>query len=115
MRVLEPEEAQAILAKSAPVQDPICSVSGLPTKIIGQPTIVAYGNQIFHLCRPSHVSDLNKRLLLAEGGSYGLSGRGVTNAPPVSPWTYGPKKVLFMRVNFPDDPTEPITEFEARP
>src|SRR5437667_638326 len=58
VRVLEPEEAQAILAKSAPVQDPICSVSGLPTKIIGQPTIVAYGNEIFHLCRPSHVSDL---------------------------------------------------------
>src|SRR5438552_12498348 len=113
VRVLEPEEAQAILAKSAPSQDPICSVSGLPTKIIGQPTVVAYGNQIFHLCRQSHVSDLNKRLLLAEGGSYGLSGRGVTNAPPVSPWTHGPKKVLFMRVNFPDDPTEPITESEA--
>src|SRR5438552_12434297 len=38
VRVLEPEEALAILAKSAPSQDPICSVSGLPTKIIGQPT-----------------------------------------------------------------------------
>jgi uncharacterized delta-60 repeat protein len=113
LRVLEPEEAKSILAKSAPTQDPICSVSGLPTKSIGQAAVVAYGNQILHLCRESHVSELNKRLVLAEGGGYALSGRGVTNAPPVNPWTYGPKSVLFMRVRFADDPTEPISESEA--
>src|SRR6266568_4271430 len=113
VRVLEPEEAQAVLAKSPPAQDPICSVSGLPANVTGKPTVVAYGNQILQLCHLSHVSELNKRLLLAEGGSYGLRGRGVTNAPPVNPWTYGPKRALFMRVNFPDDPTEPITEAAA--
>src|SRR2546427_263037 len=56
VRVLEPEEAQAILGKSAPTQDPICAVSGLPAKLFGQPTVVAYGNQIFQLCHQSHVS-----------------------------------------------------------
>jgi uncharacterized delta-60 repeat protein len=113
VRVLEPEEARACLAKRPPVKDPVCSVSGLPAQAIGQPVIVAYGDQIFHLCRQSHVSSLKKRLLLGEGGGYG-SGDAVTNGVPVSPrWTLGPKRVLFMRVNFPDDSIEPITQSEA--
>jgi uncharacterized delta-60 repeat protein len=113
-RVLEPAEAQAALAARTPVKDPICSVSGLPVKATGQATVVAYGNQIFHLCRPSHLTELNNRLFLADGGGgYGLKGRSVSNAPPVNPWTYGPKSALFMRVNFPDDPTEPISESAA--
>jgi len=76
VRVLEPAEAEVILANSRSTQDPVCAVSGLRTKVIGKPTLVAYGNQILHLCRPSHVNELNQRLLLAEGGSYGLRGRG---------------------------------------
>ncbi len=113
-RVLEPDETRAILAKRPPVKDPICSVSGEPANVIGQPTLVAYGDQIFHLCRSSHLSALNQRLLLADGGNYSASGGAVTNAPPISPqWTQGPKRVLFMRVNFPDDPIEPISESEA--
>src|SRR6266487_6447708 len=39
VRVLEPEEAQAILAKSAPVQDPICSVSFHATATTGNYTL----------------------------------------------------------------------------
>src|SRR5438552_75151 len=114
LRVLEPEEARAILGRALPGRDPVCSISGLPTTVIGQATVVAYGDQIFQLCRMSHAAELNRRLILAEGGLSTESGGARTNLPPVSPeWTHGPKRVLFMRVNFPDDPTEPITESEA--
>lgn len=114
LRVLEPDEATALLAKRPSVKDPVCSVSGLPAKALGQETLAAYGDQIFHFCRPTHVTELNKRLLLAEGGRYSPSGGAVTNVPPISPdWTQGPKRVLFLRLSFPDDPVEPISEAEA--
>lgn len=114
VRVLEAEEAAAVLGNSPDDKDPVCSVSGLPAMSLGQTTTVAYGERIFELCRQAHVSELNRRLILAEGGHYLASGGAATNAPPISPaWTHGPKKLLFLRVNFPDDPTEPITAAAA--
>jgi hypothetical protein len=62
------------------------------------------GGSLEAFCSEEHFEQFNARLALEEGGAGG-------DEPPVAEdgWTQGPKRVLFMRVTWPDEPTEAIT------
>jgi uncharacterized delta-60 repeat protein/M6 family metalloprotease-like protein len=111
LRVLEPGE----LAAGRPL-DVVCSISGISTPVdpaaplnVTTPTAVEYNGKIQVLCHVAHVAALEQRLVAAEvdhiqtaadnqAGSSGVTGR------PTLSWTHGTKKVLIIRVDFPDLP-----------
>ena len=63
--------------------------------------------QIVFLCRPNHVEILNSNLVAAEGD--GPTG-GTSEEPQASVWTEGLKKVILIRVDFPDLAGVSLTE-----
>lgn len=84
----------------------LCPVSSRPSASKGAETLAEVAGQVERFCGPAHVELLNQRLAADSGGL------GGSELPPTAKdnWTQGPKTCLFMRVAFPDDPTEPITE-----
>jgi hypothetical protein len=98
VRLLEPEEAQAFLRSLA---EALCAVSGAPSTINQQPTPVELAGQVIFLCGTNHVADLENRVIAAEGDS-APTGGFTSDEPQASVWTEGEKKVIIIRVDFPD-------------
>jgi hypothetical protein len=86
-----------------------CPVSSQPADTHGTPAFGQVAGHIEAYCGAGHLVARNQRLA-ADGG---LGGDGTE--PPVARdgWTQGPRSVLFMRVAYPDDATEAITEAGA--
>lgn len=101
-RRLEPAEAPALGAER------LCTVSGRPAGARGTAVFADVGGSLEAFCSEEHFEQFNARLALEEGDTGG-------DDPPVAEdgWTQGPKRVLFMRVTWPDEPTEAITEADA--
>jgi hypothetical protein len=93
LRILEPAEAATLR-----VQDPLCTVSGLPANVVGQQIVAAVAGEPVFLCRGSHAVQLNDELTAAESGSPGPQ----ASDPEQSTWTEGLKRMLIIRVDFPD-------------
>jgi len=86
----------------------VCPVSQRPTIAQVEPVFAEVpGAGVEPFCAPAHVALLNERLAADDNG--GGSGDDLIFKAADS-WSQGPKTALFMRVTFPDDPTEPITE-----
>jgi len=107
LRILEPEEAAEAKAQTT---EAICSVSGQSSTVIGQEVAAEVGGQPIFLCRPEHAVELNDRIVAAEGGSPGPEGSG---DPEPSAWTEGQKKLLLIRVDFPDLAGAPLSDATA--
>ncbi len=121
LRVLEAGE---VPAATTPVTA-VCPVSGQKTALVsssplnlGKPTAVEVAGTVAILCHTEHIAEYEARLIKAEDAagpypvvfSLGDSGPGtsnITGRPPVS-WSQGTKKVLFIRVDFPDKPGAPV-------
>jgi len=118
-RVLDADEAKALLAANPPKTEPICSVSGQPTTLFGDQTVVDLGGQIHLFCRPSHAMKVMQQLAAGEMSRLILGDTGggpnPTNPPPGTAVTFtkGRRTLLYIRIRFPDDPTEPLTESSA--
>jgi hypothetical protein len=82
-------------------RDEICGISGLPS---GRAAAAQVGNEIFYFCHSSHIAAYNEQTIKREDAA----GPGALTA-----WTSGIKTVLFMRLNFPDDPEESISMADA--
>ena len=78
--------------------------------VTGTEAFADVGGRIEKFCMASHINLLNDRLA-ADVGLGGEGGFGDVTAK--DSWSQGPKTCLYMRVTFPDDPDEPITEDEA--
>lgn len=109
LRVLSTAEATA-LDKNAVAADAICSVSGKSAKSRGQNVYAHGGGGVIHFCGVDHVALANKQLSLAESGGTSAGSNPVFPTAAQDSWTHGRKSVLYIRVNFPDDLTEPISE-----
>lgn len=85
-----------------------CPVSGVDPKTSETPAFADVGGKVERFCGAGHLAAYSDRLA-ADGG---LGGEGES---PIAKdgWTQGPRRVLFMRVAYPDDPTEAITEAGA--
>ncbi len=123
LRVLEPDESEAIVASGIAPITPRCALCG-SAPFGGQPRLLAsYGGRLLDVCCPSHGAELGKTLAQAESsGQVGLASSGGasagnswwTSAPPESlAGSFGTKRVLYMRVVFRDDTRVPITEGEV--
>ena len=91
-----------------------CPVSGKVTAAQAEITpdmpAVEAGGEVHVLCSGGHIHALREELIAAEGGSGGPS--KPTGAVPSS-WTSGVKSVLYIRVTFPEQWTDPQQEKDA--
>ncbi len=86
-----------------------CPVSGLDATGGTSAVVGQVAGKYERFCAAGHLASLSQRL--AADGGYGTEGQ----EPPVAHdgWTQGPRSVLFMRVTYPDDMTEAISESAA--
>ena len=77
------------------------------------------GGEVLAFCRPSHVARYSRLLFDRSGGSLNVlaggpaSGTSGGGSVPGYTYTQGQKKILYMRLVFPDDQTIPNTEEQA--
>lgn len=109
IRVLDADEA----AQRQPTLpgDLTCRVCGMPAWSQPARVVADIGGEIALFCGREHLDLVNARWVLAE------SGHGATELQAAAgggdTWTQGRKTLLYMRVNFPDDLTEPLSEADA--
>lgn len=106
IRLIEPGEVVA-QTPSEP-----CLVSTLSSDTYGTEALAEVGGHIEKFCMASHIYALNDRLA-ADISLGNTSSSGAELPTAEDSWSQGPKTLLYMRVTFPDDPVEPITEDEA--
>jgi len=115
LRVLSEAEA-AMLDPQAVKAAAVCSVSGEPARARGQAVYAESGGAVMAFCGPDHFELVNRQWTLAESGGTAATGGAIRQALATSAndnWTHGRKNLLYMRVNFPDDLTEPISAAAA--
>jgi hypothetical protein len=112
LRLLTAAEAAALAKKRGRAEDVVCSVSGQPVQSRHQPVFAETGGSMLCFCGRDHFDLVNRQWALAESGAGGFGGSAVAGVGEATDdsWTHGPKTLLYMRVNFPDDLTEPISE-----
>lgn len=114
-RILPADDVNALIQSGgvpAPQPCPICAQSPDAAQA---PVLLDVAGRIVQTCSTTHAALLNRRLgqpgrplLLPDGGNVDPLDPGVLGS-----LTQGSKTLLFMRVSFADDITEPITEAEA--
>jgi hypothetical protein len=109
IRVLESDEAQSRDAK--PQTRKVCKVCGKSIRYPGEGIAAEIGGEIGYFCSDEDLSLVNEQWKLAAYGGSGSTAQ--INAGGGSSWTQGRKTLLYLRVNFPDDLTEPISEANA--
>jgi hypothetical protein len=105
VRVLGAAEA-VDRAASVPESAAFCPISKGRGKVAHAAEI---GGEVRYFCHEGHIEALNTELEEAESGSHARAYISPLNTSR----TEGNKSLLFMRVNFPDDPTETISAVQA--
>ena len=118
LRALTVPEAAALDPQTAHPADVICSVSGQAATSRGSPFYAESGGGVLCFCGEDHYKLVNQQWALAESGGSLESSPGSFSPIAVATadndaWTHGNKTVLYMRLNFPDDLTEPISAADA--
>jgi len=114
MRILEPAEAAALNEQRSQPTEAICGVSGREADYRNQQIVADVGGEVKFFCGVDHAYAVKKWMLqrlAASGGENG--GYGSLASAANDAWTHGSKNVLYLRVNFPDDLTVPISEAQA--
>ncbi|MEO6036178.1 MAG: hypothetical protein ABIQ35_13060, partial [Verrucomicrobiota bacterium] len=101
VRILEPIEAAEIKAEP----EVICAVSGDSVALHQEETSVDVGGEIIFLCHRAHADILNSQIIAAEAGGTSSSGGTQTLIS-----TQGQKRLLLIRVDFPDLVGVPFTD-----
>jgi hypothetical protein len=109
IRPLDPLEAEALDTLRGQATGDSCAVCGRGLETASQAGEI--GGETRRFCNAEHVELANQTLALAafggSGGTLDLAAGGS------SAWTQGRKDVLYVRVNFPDDLSEPNSETAA--
>lgn len=108
---VEAVEAQAEVGTS----DPVCAISGTNSPTSPDSHWVEIGGERIFLCGTEHLNLLNHAWTTDANGKWVKTIKGGEPGNPSvrDSWSQGPKTVLFIRVNFPDDLSEPISESAA--
>ncbi|HSH17342.1 MAG TPA: hypothetical protein VLD18_14970, partial [Verrucomicrobiae bacterium] len=96
--------------------DPLCAVSGEPANALGDAQVVEIAGEFEQFCQTDHLNLMNAAWSIGANGKWvkqGTEPRGGDDYRALDTWSQGPKTVLFIRVNFPDDLTDPISESAA--
>ena len=109
VRVLEPVELEGLPVAADGGACPVSNAAG------NSSVAVQAGDEVFYLCNEGHIVPLAAAYRAAEESASALRAAGMTPmaAAGINPWTQGERKVVVLRVNFPDDLEEPISETAA--
>ena len=102
-RLLGQTEVAQLKKKSA-VLDPICALSGLSSTVYQEETVLEVGDENLFTCGVGHALKLQQQIAFADGA------KSASGDPEPSAYTEGNKRLLFIRVDFPDLTGPPITD-----
>jgi hypothetical protein len=111
LRPLEPAETAALAQQRGQSVPETCAVCATPASALPEAVSAEGGGETLRFCCAGHAALANAHWIMLEDGGSGVGPRFISAAD--SRWTHGPKAVLYMRLNFPDDLTEPISETGA--
>jgi hypothetical protein len=111
VRLLDPEEADAREKARGQLAPRRCAVCGQAAEPERGGVAADLGGELAYFCGVDHAHVVNQHWTSLENA--GLSAQSKALSAGQESWTHGPKNVLYMRVNFPDDLTEPISEANA--
>ncbi len=108
-RVLEAVEAEDELER-----DPVCGVAGWPASSRGAPVVLETGGtRRLALCSVAHAESVNDSLILQESNSDGTAIGEDGIVRPASAYTEGIKRLILIRVDFPDKAGAPFTDVKG--
>jgi len=110
LRILDAEETKDVVAAGQVPADSTCPLCAQPSAAQNQPTLGDDGGNILAFDNPAHAKSYGRILALGSSGGRGGSGGG---GPINSGGFQGSVTFLYMRLVFPDDPVEPISEDAA--
>lgn len=110
VRLVEPLE---LADMPVPANAGLCPVSSDPGS---RAVAVQAADEVFYLCDAGHIAPLAAAYIAAEeaGDRTRMPSRMSAATADLNSFTQGEKSILFMRVNFPDDLEEPISETQAK-
>ena len=110
VRLVEPLE---LADMPAPANAGHCPVSSDPGS---SGVAVQAADEVFYLCDAGHIVPLAAAYIAAEeaGDRTRMASMTAAATAELNLFTQGEKSILFMRVNFPDDLEEPISEIQAK-
>ena len=115
IRLLGPGEAGALAKARGQALSQNCGVCGAAVNLGQQGLAADIGGELACFCGPAHAQLVTQHSVMAEDSS----GGGVRplvatdQSADNDSWTHGEKSLLYMRLNFPDDLTEPVSEADA--
>jgi hypothetical protein len=113
IRLLGADEAEALATARGQSLSGICGVCSAAVNPGQQGLAADIGGELACFCSPAHARLVTQYWVMAEGG-VGVGTRAATEQSAGNDqWTHGEKTLLYMRLNFPDDLTEPISEADA--
>lgn len=105
VRLLEAAEAVEALAG-----DPVCAVAGWPAAGLGTAMAVDTGDDSpLVVCSSAHAEQLNQRWIELESNSGSTELQANGSVRPASAFTEGIKRLILVRVDFPDRPGDPFS------
>ena len=108
-RVLEAVEAEYELDR-----DPVCGVAGWSASSQGTPVVLETGgSRRLALCSDTHAESVNESLILQESNSDGTTVGSDGIVRPASAYTEGIKRLILIRVDFPDKAGAPFTDVKG--
>ena len=115
IRLLGADEAEAVARARGQTVSRTCGVCGAVADLGRQGLAADIGGELACFCDPAHARLVTQYWVVAESGSVaGIHPRAVTEQSAGNDsWTHGEKSLLYMRLNFPDDLTEPISDATA--
>ena len=109
LRALPADEANALESDRGKAAPHVCPVCGRESNFQNQEAAADIGGEVAWFCGSEHLRLANQSLAASGGNGAAPNLSSASN----DAWTHGPKTVLYMRLNFPDDLTEPISEADA--
>ncbi len=111
IRLLSPAEVEGLAKERGQSLQPVCGVCSRAADLKTQGVAADLGGELACFCSLDHAQLVNLRWVLAESG--GPAAKASAHSVGQDSWTHGTKTVLYMRLNFPDDLTEPIAADSA--
>jgi hypothetical protein len=111
VRRLDPEEAAVLAQAQGQSVRRSCGVCGQAAAAGRGGVAAEVGGELAYFCGVDHADIVNQHWTRLESG--GADAQTKAHSAGQDSWTHGAKTLLYMRVNFPDDLTEPISEAEA--
>jgi hypothetical protein len=111
-RLLGADEADALAKTRGQTLSQNCGVCGVVANLGQQGLVADIGGELACFCSTAHAQLVIRHWVMAEdSGGGGVGPMAVTDQSAGNDsWTHGEKPLLYMRLNFPDDLTEPVSE-----